>query len=137
MEKEKEKALKKLLSCVICQEIFSKNNKPLIMFCGHNICEECKLKNFKKITCSICKKVFSKREIKKFQINYLILENKNISQGEVSTNQENSQNFLLNMSPEIRNDIASALINQAMKQMDKIQIDDKKEDKNIEENELD
>ena len=134
---EKEKALKKLLSCVICQEIFSKNNKPLIMFCGHNICEECKLKNFKKITCSICKKVFSKREIKKFQINYLILENKNISQGEVSTNQENSQNFLLNMSPEIRNDIASALINQAMKQIDKIPIDDKKEDKNIEENELD
>ena len=40
---ERQKALKKLLSCVFCHEKFSKKNKLLIMFCGHNICGECKL----------------------------------------------------------------------------------------------
>ena len=88
---ERQKALEKLLSCVLCHERFKKENKPLIMFCGHNICEECKIKNLKKVTCSICKKVFSKREIKKFQINYSILENKNISQAEESKHKENSE----------------------------------------------
>ena len=88
---ERQKALEKLLTCVLCHERFKKENKPLIMFCGHNICEECKIKNLKKVTCSICKKVFSKREIKKFQINYSILENKNISQAEESKHKENSE----------------------------------------------
>ena len=57
---ERQKALEKLLSCVLCHEKFSKINKPLIMFYGHNKCEECKLKNLKKITCMVCKKVFRK-----------------------------------------------------------------------------
>ena len=91
IQMERQKALEKLLSCVLCHERFKKENKPLIMFCGHNICEECKIKNLKKVTCSICKKVFSKREIKKFQINYSILENKNISQAEESKHKENSE----------------------------------------------
>ena len=78
---EVENSLDKLLSCMSCNKKFNKENKPLIMFCGHNICEECKLANRGKIKCQICGKIFSKREIKKFPINYSILENKLLSQG--------------------------------------------------------
>ena len=94
---ERQKALEKLLSCILCHERFKKENKPLIMFCGHNICEECKIKNLKKVICSICKKVYSKREIKKFQINYSILENKNISQAEEADNKEKNENAQKNV----------------------------------------
>ena len=76
---EKQKEIEYYLSCIICKFKFNKMNKPLIMLCGHNICEECKLKFRKKIICQICGKVFSKREIKKFPINYAILENKFIT----------------------------------------------------------
>ena len=76
---QKQKEIEYYLSCVICKFKFNKTNKPLIMFCGHNICEECKLKFRKKIICQTCGKVFSKREIKKFPINYAILENKFIT----------------------------------------------------------
>ena len=76
---EKQKEIEYYLSCIICKLKFNKMNKPLIMLCGHNICEECKLKFRKKIICQICGKVFSKREIKKFPINYAILENKFIT----------------------------------------------------------
>ena len=126
---EKQKSLEKLLSCVICHEKFKKTNKPLIMFCGHNICEECKIKHFKKVTCEICKKVFSKREIKRFQINYSILENKNIAQGEESSSQENITNIFSNVSPTICYNFVSTIINKVFKQIDEINIDDKKEEK--------
>ena len=94
---EKQKELEKLLSCVLCKKIFEKNNKPLIMFCGHNICEECKIKNFKKITCGVCNKVFAKREIKKFPINYSILENKNITQTKEPNQTENNNTIFYQM----------------------------------------
>ena len=129
---DKQKELEKLLSCVICQEKFKKTNKPLIMFCGHNICEECKLKHFSKVTCSICKKVFSKREIKKFPINYSILENKYISQdNEIKTNQESQENYLNNfgnISPNIDYNFVSTFLNEASKfiDIDKIQNDENK-----------
>ena len=79
---EKQKQIEAFLSCVICNQKFNKTNKPLIMFCGHNICEDCRLNNNKKIKCVTCGKVFSKREIKKFPINYSILENKLVSPSE-------------------------------------------------------
>ena len=80
---EKQKEIEQYISCVKCNKKFNKTNKPLIMFCSHNICEECKLKYSKKIKCSNCGKVFGKREIKKFPINYSILENKFLSNIEV------------------------------------------------------
>jgi len=79
---EKQKQIEAFLSCVLCNQKFNKTNKPLIMFCGHNICEDCRLNNNKKIKCATCGKVFSKREIKKFPINYSILENKLVSPSE-------------------------------------------------------
>ena len=124
---ERAKALEKLLSCVLCQEKFSKINKPLIMFCGHNICEECKLKHLKKITCTVCKKVFSKREIKKFQINYSILENKNISQTEEQSIKENNSNTLPNISEEVASNFVSTVMNQVFKIVDANKIANKTE----------
>ena len=124
---ERQKALEKLLSCVLCQEKFSKINKPLIMFCGHNICEECKLKHLKKITCTVCKKVFSKREIKKFQINYSILENKNISQTEEQSIKENNSNTLPNISEEVASNFVSTVMNQVFKIVDANKIANKAE----------
>ena len=124
---ERQKALEKLLSCVLCQEKFSKINKPLIMLCGHNICEECKLKHLKKITCTVCKKVFSKREIKKFQINYSILENKNISQTEEPSIKENDSNILPNISEEVASNFVSTVMNQVFKIVDANKIANKTE----------
>ena len=83
---EKQKQIEAFLSCVLCNQKFNKTNKPLIMFCGHNICEDCRLNNNKKIKCITCGKVFSKREIKKFPINYSILENKLVSPSEKNDN---------------------------------------------------
>ena len=83
---EKQKQIEAFLSCVLCNQKFNKTNKPLIMFCGHNICEDCRLNNNKKIKCVTCGKVFSKREIKKFPINYSILENKLVSPSEKNDN---------------------------------------------------
>jgi hypothetical protein len=124
---ERQKASKKLLSCVFCHEKFSKKNKLLIMFCGRNICGECKLKNLKKITCTVCKKVFSKREIKKFQINYSILENKNISQTEKPNIKENNSNILPNVSEEVASNFVSTIMNQVFKIIDTSKIDNKTE----------
>ena len=97
------------------------------MFCGHNICEECKLKNLKKITCIFWKKVFSKREIKKFQINYSILENKNISQTEKPNIKENNSNILPNVSEEVASNFVSTIMNQFFKIIDTSKIDNKTE----------
>ena len=131
---EKQKVLQKLLSCVLCEEKFKKTNKPLIMLCGHNICEECKLKNFKKVTCKICKKVFSKREIKKFPINYSILENKNITQTKESNQTENNNtNILSNVSPQVGQEFVSTVIKEVFKHIDEIKIDDNEKEKQIEE----
>ena len=131
---EKQKELEKLLSCVLCKKIFEKNNKPLIMFCGHNICEECKIKNFKKITCGVCNKVFAKREIKKFPINYSILENKNITQTKESNQTENNNtNILSNISPQVGQEFVSTVIKEVFKHIDEIKIDDNEKEKQIEE----
>ena len=131
---EKQKELEKLLSCVLCKKIFEKNNKPLIMFCGHNICEECKLKNFKKITCGVCNKVFAKREIKKFPINYSILENKNITQTkEPNQTENNNTNILSNVSPQVGKEFVSTVIKEVFKHIDEIKIDDNEKEKQIEE----
>ena len=125
---EKEKELGKLLSCVLCKKIFEKNNKPLIMFCGHNICEECKIKNFKKITCGVCNKVFAKREIKKFPINYSILENKNITPAEEPKHSEiNTTTILPTLSPQLGQEFVSTVIKEVFKHIDEIKIDDNKE----------
>ena len=126
---EKQKELEKLLSCVLCKKIFEKNNKPLIMFCGHNICEECKIKNFKKVTCSVCKKVFSKREIKKFPINYSILENKNISPNEVPNNQDTNSDIFSTVPQQVRYDFVSTVIKEVFKKIDETNLIDKKEEK--------
>ena len=131
---EKQKELEKLLSCVLCKKIFEKNNKPLIMFCGHNICEECKIKNFKKITCGVCNKVFAKREIKKFPINYSILENKNITQTkEPNQTENNNTNILSNISPQVGQEFVSTVIKEVFKHIDEIKIDDNEKEKQIEE----
>ena len=131
---EKQKELEKLLSCVLCKKIFEKNNKPLIMFCGHNICEECKIKNFKKITCGVCNKVFAKREIKKFPINYSILENKNITQTkEPNQTENNNTNILSNVSPQVGQEFVSTVIKEVFKHIDEIKIDDNEKEKQIEE----
>ena len=131
---EKQKELEILLSCVLCKKIFEKNNKPLIMFCGHNICEECKIKNFKKITCGVCNKVFAKREIKKFPINYSILENKNITQTKESNQTENNNtNILSNVSPQVGQEFVSTVIKEVFKHIDEIKIDDNEKEKQIEE----
>ena len=130
---EKQKELEKLLSCVL-KKIFEKNNKPLIMFCGHNICEECKIKNFKKITCGVCNKIFAKREIKKFPINYSILENKNITQTKESNQTENNNtNILSNVSPQVGQEFVSTVIKEVFKHIDEIKIDDNEKEKQIEE----
>jgi len=97
------------------------------MFCGHNICEECKIKNLKNIPCTVCKKVFSKREIKKFQINYSILENKNISQTEEPNIKENNSNILPNISEEVASNFVSTIMNQFFKIIDTSKIDNKTE----------
>ena len=130
---EKQKELEKLLSCVLCKKIFEKNNKPLIMFCGHNICEECKIKNFKKITCGVCNKVFAKREIKRFPINYSILENKNITQTKEPNHTENNTNILSNVSPKVGQEFVSTIIKEVFKHIDEIKIEDEEKEKQIEE----
>ena len=131
---EKQKELEILLSCVLCKKIFEKNNKPLIMFCGHNICEECKIKNFKKITCGVCNKVFAKREIKRFPINYSILENKNITQTkEPNQTENNNTNILSNVSPQVGQEFVSTVIKEVFKHIDEIKIDDNEKEKQIEE----
>ena len=126
---EKHKFLEFLLSCVLCKKKFEKINKPLIMFCGHNICEECKIKNFKKVTCSVCKKVFSKREIKKFPINYSILENKNISPNEVPNNQDTNSDIFSTVPQQVRYDFVSTVIKEVFKKIDETNLIDKKEEK--------
>lgn len=98
---EKKKEIERYLSCLMCNQKFNKNNKPLIMFCGLNICEECRLKFRKKVKCITCGKVFSKREIKTFPINYSILENKLISRAEenkspISPNEEDKKDINAN-----------------------------------------
>ena len=90
---EKQKEIEQYISCVKCNKKFNKTNKPLIMFCSHNICEECKLKYSKKIKCSNCGKVYGKREIKKFPINYSILENKFLSNIEVDEFKNITNNY--------------------------------------------
>ena len=134
---EKQKVLQKLLSCVLCEEKFKKTNKPLIMLCGHNICEECKLKNFKKVTCKICKKVFSKREIKKFPINYSILENKNISHEIEPNHRETNPDINSIITPEECENLMSAMnqflknINLNKKNEEKKEEEKKEEEKNM------
>ena len=61
---EKQKELERFLLCVLCEQKFKKTNKPLIMFCGHNICEDCRLKYNKKIICKTCGK-YSQKESQK------------------------------------------------------------------------
>ena len=132
---EKQKEIERYLSCVLCKEKFSKINKPLIMFCGHNICEDCRLKYNKKIICGTCGKVFSKREIKKFPINYSILENKLLSptEGNKSTNDTtnntnqpedknlNKENLekLNNLSPQTCLNFVTAFMSEVSKYMGK------------------
>ena len=134
---EKQKELEKLLSCVLCKKIFEKNNKPLIMFCGHNICEECKIKNFKKITCGVCNKVFAKREIKKFPINYSILENKNISHEIEPNHRETYPDINSIITPEERENLMAAMnqflknINLNKKNEEKKEEEKKEEEKNM------
>ena len=130
---ERQKALEKLLSCVLCHEKFSKINinKPLIMFCGHNICEECKLilknKELKKHHLQgLQKSVFETRK-KKFQKNYPILENKNISQTEEPNIKENNSNILPNVSEEVASNFVSTIMNQVFKIIDTSKIDNKTE----------
>ena len=127
---ERQKEIEHYLSCVICNQIFNKTNKPLIMFCGHNICENCRLSNLKKVKCSTCGKIFSKREIKKFPINYSILENKLISSSEENkskngdnnansnnSNQEGIEKFN-NLSSETYFNFMSVFMNQVQKFME-------------------
>ena len=73
----------------------------------------------------VCKKVFSKREIKKFQINYSILENKNISQTEEPNFKENNSNILPNVSEEVTSNFVSTIMNQVFKIIDTSKIDNK------------
>ena len=128
---ERQKEIEHYLSCVVCSKIFSKKNKPLIMFCGHNICENCRLNNRKKVKCSTCGKIFSKREIKKFPINYSILENKLISISEENkTKNDNVNNSnsncsskegiesLNNISPETYFNFISKFMSQVQKFME-------------------
>ena len=128
---ERQKEIEHYLSCVVCNKIFNKKNKPLIMFCGHNICENCRLNNRKKLKCSTCGKIFSKREIKKFPINYSILENKLISISEENkpkndeVNNSNNSNSnkegiesLNNISPETYFNFMSTFMNQVRKFME-------------------
>ena len=125
---EKQKEIERFISCILCHQKFTKINKPLIMFCGHNICEDCRLKNNKKVKCSNCGKVFSKREIKKFPINYGILENKLVSSSneEISidkskeeenkenekNNNESNLNLFDTLSPSTYIDFMSAFMNE-------------------------
>ena len=121
---EKQKEIEKYLLCVLCNQKFNKTNKPLIMFCGHNICEDCRLKYYKKIKCETCGKVFSKREIKKFPINYSILENKLLSSSETnkSTNNIDDKNNieeLKNLSPQTCINFVTAFMSEVSKYMAK------------------
>ena len=135
---KKQKEIEHYLSCVLCNKLFNKTNKPLIMFCGHNICENCRLNNRKKVKCSTCGKIFSKREIKKFPINYSILSNKlkTISDEKDSQNDNNNTNNNsneenvenLNISPETYMNFMSTLVNQVQKLI--INNDNVKETKN-------
>ena len=135
---KKQKEIEHYLSCVLCNKLFNKTNKPLIMFCGHNICENCRLNNRKKVKCSTCGKIFSKREIKKFPINYSILSNKlkTISDEKDSQNDNNNTNNNsneenvenLNISPETYMNFMSTLVNQVQKLI--INDDNVKETKN-------
>ena len=110
---EEQKELFPYISCSICKQKFHKDNKPLIMFCGHNICENCKSENSKKIICS-CGKMFSKREAKKFPINYAILEIKQISEEE---------NVKMEPKPSPKNDdITNIIIDKAFQIIEKKEI---------------
>ena len=71
--------------------------------------------------------MFSKREIKKFQINYSILENKNISQTEKPNIKENNSNILPNVSEEVASNFVSTIMNQFFKIIDTSKIDNKTE----------
>jgi hypothetical protein len=79
--------------CIYCGQIYCKSNKPLIMRCSHNICQTCLYLNKNKITCLICKAKFEGKDLKKFPINFLLLEIVSHSEGkEKSLDQEKSIN---------------------------------------------
>jgi hypothetical protein len=62
--------------CYICIERFSILNKPMILMCGHTLCERC-LKIIwnkkKEIQCSYCKSVTSADKIDDIIVNYSVL----------------------------------------------------------------
>ncbi|MCQ2821657.1 MAG: RING finger protein, partial [archaeon] len=62
------------LFCKYCGNSFSKENKPHIMNCSHNICSKCLKLNNKILKCLECETKFMKNKIKKFPINFLLLE---------------------------------------------------------------
>ena len=63
--------------------------------------------------------------MKKFQINYSILENKNISQTEEPNIKENNSNILPNISEEVTSNFVSTIMNQVFKIIDTSKIDNK------------
>ena len=46
--------------CIICMDAYSHSNKPVILICGHTICESCykKISSNSKKECPNCKKSF-------------------------------------------------------------------------------
>ena len=72
------------------------------------------------------KSVFETRN-KKFQKNYPILENKNISQTEEPNIKENNSNILPNVSEEVASNFVSTIMNQVFKIIDTSKIDNKTE----------
>jgi hypothetical protein len=66
--------LKSLLNCPYCGELYSKTNKPLVMKCSHNICQECLNLNIDKVLCLSCNTIYEGKENKKHPINFLLLE---------------------------------------------------------------
>lgn len=79
--------------CIYCGQIYCKSNKPLIMKCSHNVCQTCLYLNKNKFACLTCKAKFEGKDLKKFPINFLLLEIVSHSEGkEESLEQEKSIN---------------------------------------------
>ena len=61
-------------TCLYCGFVFTKDNKPRIMSCSHNICSQCYLINSSMLMCLKCNKKFTRKQINKFPVNFALLE---------------------------------------------------------------
>ena len=73
MNKEFEN-IRNIITCIYCGEVFSKENKPLILKCSHFICQICHKINKESLPCLVCKIKYTGKENINHPVNFLLVE---------------------------------------------------------------